>query len=144
MAEKISKPIIRVPITLQRRNAKRLDKLRAKELEAKHSKYHPGERNLPPIIHCRRPELNHYKNQTYSPFKRLPLASEHWMSRSTIGDFFAFAPYRGSSAETWHKYVPSPYDNLQFPKGEEKRFVTKEKPSFKDYDLDPRIIEVRS
>ena len=112
MASRVTKPVITIPVTVQRRMTKRQDKLRAKVLEAKHSRFNQGDRTIPPLISCRRSELDHYKGQTYPPFKKLPLASEHWMSRSTIGDFFAFNPFRGASATTWHKYVPSPYDNL--------------------------------
>ena len=99
MSSKIGKPVITIPIRVNQRAIKRQEKIRMRELEAKHSKYYKGDRNLPPIITCRRPELNHFKGQTYSPFKRLPLASEQWMSRKTIGDFFSFAPFRGGMYE---------------------------------------------
>ena len=85
MADKLSKPIISMPVTLQRRAVKNLDKKRAKELEARHSKYYRGDRNIPALIQCRRSEVNHFRGQVYNPFKKLPMASEHWMSRSTIG-----------------------------------------------------------
>ena len=91
MADKLSRPIISVPVTLQRRESKRLMKQRAKELEAKHSKYYRGDRKSPALIQCRRHELNHYRGQVYSPFNRLPLATEHWMSRSTIGEYVLVA-----------------------------------------------------
>ena len=74
-----------MPVTLQRRAVKNLDKKRAKELEARHSKYYRGDRNIPALIQCRRSEVNHFRGQVYNPFKKLPMASEHWMSRSTIG-----------------------------------------------------------
>ena len=91
MVDKLSRPIISVPVTLQRRESKRLMKQRAKELEAKHSKYYRGDRKSPALIQCRRQELNHYRGQVYSPFNRLPLATEHWMSRSTIGEYVLVA-----------------------------------------------------
>ena len=91
MADKLSRPIISVPVTLQRRESKRLMKQRAKELEAKHSKYYRGDRKSPALIQCRRHELNHYRGQVYSPFNRLPMATEHWMSRSTIGEYVLVA-----------------------------------------------------
>ena len=97
MSSKIGKPVITIPVRVNQRAIKRQEKLRMRELEAKHSKYYKGDRNLPPIITCRRPELNHFKGQTYPPFKRLPMASEQWMSRKTIGDFFSFAPFRGGN-----------------------------------------------
>ena len=85
MADKLSKPLVSMPVTLQRRAVKNLDKKRAKELEARHSKYYRGDRNIPALIQCRRSEVNHFRGQVYNPFKKLPMASEHWMSRSTIG-----------------------------------------------------------
>ena len=102
MAGRLAKPVISIPVPVQRRMAKREEKIRAKQLEAKHSRYYEGDRKLPPIISCRRPELDHYKGQMYASFKKLPMASEHWMSRSTIGDFFSFNPFRGASATSWY------------------------------------------
>ena len=142
MANRVTRPVISIPIKVQRTAAKRRDKMRAKQLEAQHSKYFEGDRTIPSIISCRRQELDHYKGQIYPPFKKLPLASEHWMSRSTIGDFFAFTPFRGSSATTWYKYVPSPYDNLILPGNAEQKLIKNSKPSFQDFpDLDNRLIE---
>ena len=145
MTSRVTKPVITIPVTVQRRMTKRQDKLRAKALEAKHSRFNQGDRNIPPLISCRRSEVNHYKGQTYPPFKKLPLASEHWMSRSTIGDFFSFNPFRGASATTWYKYVPSPYDNLILPDDLQKKLqqTTKSsKPSFGAFvDLDPRLVK---
>lgn len=141
MADKLSRPIISVPVTLQRRESKRLMKQRAKELEAKHSKYYRGDRKSPALIQCRRQELNHYRGQVYSPFNRLPLATEHWMSRSTIGDFFSFVPFRGPSSTTWYKYAPNPMDSFQFADGENQQKIigSVEKPSFKEYGFDERL-----
>lgn len=144
MAEKISKPIISIPVTLKRRATKRLEKLRAKELEEQFSKYNKGDRTIPALIQCRRQELNHYKNQTYSPYKRLPLASEHWLSRSTIGDFFSFVPHRGPSATTWYKYMPSVMENFQFAEGDIIKSQKSDKPTFEELNLDTRLIKVLS
>ena len=143
MANRVTRPVISVPLKVQRTEAKRQDKLRAKQLEAQHSRYFEGDRTIPPLISCRRQELDHYKGQMYAPFKKLPMASEHWMSRSTIGDFFAFAPFRGSSATSWYKYVPSPYDNLILPESTQQKvqMMRNSKPSFSDFsDLDSRLI----
>ena len=97
MSNKIAKPVITIPLRVNQRAVKRQEKIRMKELEAKHSKYYKGDRTLPPLIKCRRSELDHYKGQIYPSFKKLPMATEHWMSRSTIGDFFAFIPFRGGN-----------------------------------------------
>ena len=140
MADKLSKPIISMPVTLQRRAAKNLDKQRAKELEARHSKYYRGDRNIPALIQCRRSEVNHFRGQVYNPFKKLPMASEHWMSRSTIGDYFAFSPFRAPSATSWYKYAPTPDDSFQFAEGEKQKISESAKPSFKEYGFDDRLL----
>lgn len=142
MSRNVSKPVISIPTVVHRRAVKRSEKIRAKELEEAHSRYYKGDRNIPPVISCRRPELNHYKGQQYAPFKRLPLASEHWMSRSTIGDFFSFNPFRAASATSWYKYVPRAFDRLQFSEEDSVKIRLKgaDKPSFDDFELDPRIV----
>jgi len=140
MADKLSKPIISMPVTLQRRAVKNLDKKRAKELEARHSKYYRGDRNIPALIQCRRSEVNHFRGQVYNPFKKLPMASEHWMSRSTIGDYFAFSPFRAPSATSWYKYAPTPEDSFQFAEGEKQKISKSAKPSFKEYGFDDRLL----
>jgi len=140
MADKLSKPIISMPVTLQRRAVKNLDKKRAKELEARHSKYYRGDRNIPALIQCRRSEVNHFRGQVYNPFKKLPMASEHWMSRSTIGDYFAFSPFRAPSATSWYKYAPTPDDSFQFAEGEKQKISESAKPSFKEYGFDDRLL----
>jgi hypothetical protein len=121
MASKVSKPIISIPVTVHHRAIKRQDKLRSKALQAEHSKFHAGDRSIPALIKCRRPELNHFKGQIYAPFKTLPMATEHWMSRRTIGDYFSFCPFRGASATNWHKYLPHQShleDSIQFAENE--------------------------
>jgi len=129
-----------MPVTLQRRAVKNLDKKRAKELEARHSKYYRGDRNIPALIQCRRSEVNHFRGQVYNPFKKLPMASEHWMSRSTIGDYFAFSPFRAPSATSWYKYAPTPDDSFQFAEGEKQKISESAKPSFKEYGFDDRLL----
>ena len=99
MSNKIAKPIISIPVRVNQRAIKRQEKIRIKELEEAHSRYSKGDLKFP-IIKCRRPELDHFRGQTYAPFKSLPMASEHWMSRSTIGDFFSFVPFRSGKVSS--------------------------------------------
>ena len=54
MANRVTRPVISVPLKVQRTEAKRQDKLRAKQLEAQHSRYFEGDRTIPPLISCRR------------------------------------------------------------------------------------------
>ena len=44
--------------------------------------------------------------QVYSPYKSMPMASEHWQNRGTIGDFFTLVPFHGnySESEQWNKF----------------------------------------
>ena len=39
------------------------------------------------------------------PHFKLPLASEHWPSRKSIGDYFSFSAFRGAPATQWHKIL---------------------------------------
>lgn len=81
------KPVIRFPVKLQEKALKRKEK---KRLEGLVQGFNPGDRTRTPIIDCRRSQLNHYPGQVYKKWKKLPLASEHWYSRRSIGDFFTF------------------------------------------------------
>ncbi len=81
------KAVIRSPLPLQRKALKRSSKVLFGRMDR-----FEGERDRPVIL-CRRTELNHYYRQTYSKVDRVPLASEHWQSRRTHGDFFTFMPW---------------------------------------------------
>ena len=113
MSNKIAKPIISIPVRVNQRAIKRQEKIRIKELEEAHSRYSKGDRKFP-IIKCRRSELDHFRGQTYAPFKGLPMASEHWMSRSTIGDFFSFVPFRGGESRIFSKRFVKLIDKKYF------------------------------
>ena len=113
MSNKIAKPIISIPVRINQRAIKRQEKIRIKELEEAHSRYSKGDRKFP-IIKCRRSELDHFRGQTYAPFKGLPMASEHWMSRSTIGDFFSFVPFRGGESRIFSKRFVKLIDKKYF------------------------------
>ncbi len=84
------KPIIRTPVPMQRKALKR----KSKVLFGRMDRFE-GERHRP-VIQCRRPELDHFFRQTYSKVDRVPLASEHWQSRKTHGDYFTFTAWNGS------------------------------------------------
>ena len=100
------KTVIKLPLRVERRAAKRLEAQKLKALQESGTAYPKGNRDLPPIISCRRPELNHYFGQKYNPYTgKLPLASEHWPSRRSIGDYFSFGAFRGPPATQWHKIL---------------------------------------
>ncbi|KAK7582485.1 hypothetical protein V9T40_013930 [Parthenolecanium corni] len=46
-----------------------------------------------PVIMCKDKSKNHYRNQTYSKFKPVPLASENWKSYKSTGDYFTIHIY---------------------------------------------------
>ena len=100
------KTVIKYPLRVEQRAAKRLEAKKLKALQESGTAYPKGNRDMPPIISCRRPELNHYFGQKYNPFTgKLPMASEHWASRKTIGDYFSFSAFRGAPATQWHKIL---------------------------------------
>ena len=100
------KTIIKLPRVVERRATKRLEAKKLEALRESGTSYPRGNRDIPPIISCRRTELNHYFGQRYNPFiGKFPLASQHWASRKTIGDYFSFSAFRGSPATQWHKIL---------------------------------------
>ncbi len=133
-------PIITLPVRVHQRALKRREKQRGKELEAMHEKYYRGDRDVPPIVSCRRTELNHFKGQVYPPFKKLPLASEHWPSRRTVGDFFSFNPFRGAAATNWFYQGGKDNDPLQYADDDENTKRDSVPPTFSDYSLDKRLV----
>jgi hypothetical protein len=34
----------------------------------------------------------------------MPMATEHWHNRGTIGDFFTIVPFHGNYSEQWNKF----------------------------------------
>ena len=62
------------------------------------------------------------------------------MNGSTIGDYFAFSPFRAPSATSWYKYAPTPDDSFQFAEGEKQEISESAKPSFKEYGFDDRLL----
>ena len=161
MSNKIAKPIISIPVRVNQRAIKRQEKIRIKELEEVHSRYSKGDGKFP-IIKCRRQELDHFRGQTYAPFKSLPMASEHWMSRSTIGDFFSFVPFRGgenrifgkkfvtwnillfsAAATKWFNYEETFDENaIQYPKENEEfvKSMLMHAPKFENFGLDSSLV----
>ena len=113
-ASTAGKTVIKVPLRVERRAAKRLEAKRLEALRESGTAYPRGNRDIPPIIACRRTELNHYFGQRYNPFiGKLPLASEHWASRRTIGDYFSFSAFRGAPATNWHKILQKKLEREQ-------------------------------
>ncbi len=84
------KPVIRIPVRVQQKALKRVAKVRSSRFVMDRFE---GDRTLPPVIQCRRSELDHYQRQTYSKVDQIRLASEEWNSRSTRGDYFTFQDF---------------------------------------------------
>ncbi|XP_059080955.1 probable ATP-dependent RNA helicase DDX28 [Tigriopus californicus] len=85
-----AKPVIDIPVQVQRQAVKRMQKLRKRNW--KYPEVKTGDRTQP-ILVCRRSELDHFRNQSYRKLAKLQLASEHWHSRRTAGDYFTIKPY---------------------------------------------------
>jgi hypothetical protein len=49
-------------------------------------------------------EKHFFSKQVYSPYKSMPMATEHWHNRGTIGDFFTIVPFHGNYSEQWNKF----------------------------------------
>lgn len=47
----------------------------------------------PPIIRCKRSQLNHYPGIKYGKFEEVPLASKGWNHKKSRGDFFVINPF---------------------------------------------------
>ena len=124
------KPVITLPVRVHRRAIKRREKQRLEELEDSGSAYPKGNRDLPPVIACRRKELNFYQGQRHNPFKKLQLATEHWPSRSTIGDYFAFNAYKTPLSTNFHDRIVSLHT---------KEIIGNTRPDFQPLGLDSRL-----
>jgi superfamily II DNA/RNA helicase len=118
------KTVIKLPRVVEKRAIKRLETKKLEALRESGTSYPRGNRDIPPIISCRRTELNHYFGQRYNPFVgKFPLASEHWASRKTIGDYFSFSAFRGSPATQWHKILQRKLEREQMSMKEDTKDI---------------------
>ena len=62
------KTIIKIPYRVEQRAIKRANAKRLEALRESGTAYPRGNRDIPPVISCRRPELNHYLGQRYNPY----------------------------------------------------------------------------
>ena len=67
-ARTTGKTIISLPRRVEKRAIKRAQAKKLEALRESGTAYPRGNRDIPPIIACRRPELNHYLGQRYNPF----------------------------------------------------------------------------
>ncbi len=90
------KPVITIPVEVQKRALKRQEKLKRESVRKSVLGINDGDRSRC-LIRCRRSELDHFAGQTYNRYEKIPLASEHWQSKRTIGDFFSFPVFKSPS-----------------------------------------------
>ena len=109
---------ITIPLPVQTRALKRMrdPKKIQKDLDKQKLK------NNHVIISAKNKSLNHKKSQTYGTFDKLPLVSGGWHHRKSVGDYFTINPFRGPEATSFSSDL-------------------KTRPTFQDYDLDPRLVE---
>lgn len=84
----------------------------------KEKPYRNGKKHSPPpaerttlrkaedsIIQCKRPEFNHYRNDMYSKFDTVPLASKGWQHNKSKGDYFKINVISEAKKDTvfWHQ-----------------------------------------
>ena len=110
-------------------------------------------KNKPLVISTKRKELNQRKGQTYgrcwllassnAPHKsaleprleKLPLVSEGWHHRKSVGDHFTIQPIMGNKATNLNKSVNT---------GERKDLGGGRPPTFADYGLSPALVDALS
>eukprot|EP00092_Neocalanus_flemingeri_P010098 GFUD01010882.1.p1 GENE.GFUD01010882.1~~GFUD01010882.1.p1 ORF type:complete len:566 (-),score=115.39 GFUD01010882.1:314-1975(-) len=115
---KPSKLRITIPVPVQNRAMKRHrnPKNIQKDLDKAQLK------NKTVIISAKNTNLNHRKSQTYGAFDKLPLISDGWHHRKSIGDYFTINPFMSPDSTSFNKEFQHP-------------------PTFSDYGLDPRLVE---
>jgi len=109
---------ITIPVPVQNRNLKRIRKPRTIQKDLDKEKL----KNKHVIISAKNKSLNHRKSQTYGAFDKLPLVSGGWHHRKSIGDYFTINPFITPDSTGFRNEFRNP-------------------PTFRDYDLDPRLVE---
>jgi len=109
---------ITIPVPVQNRAIKRArdPKKIQKDLDKANLK------NKHVIISAKNTSLNHKLSQTYGKFDKLPLVSGGWHHRKSIGDYFTINPFMAPDSTSFRNEFRDP-------------------PTFRDYDLDPRLVE---
>jgi len=106
---------ITVPVPVQTRALKR--HRNPKNIAAALDKEKLKQRKV--IISSKRPELNHRLAQQYGIFDKLPLVSEGWYHRKSVGDHFTINPFQPHAATNFDE----------------------SNPKFADYPLDVRLVK---
>jgi len=99
------KPVITVPIPVEKRALKRHQKIEnlAKQRDKEKLK------NKPLVISCKRKELNHRQGQTYGKNSEVPLASGGWKHNKSYDDYFTINSFQPIKAQHFVKNnEPSP------------------------------------
>jgi len=122
---------ITVPVPVQERALRRQRK--PKNLKAAMDR--ETLKNKPLVISTKRKELNQRKGQTYGRLEKLPLVSEGWHHRKSVGDHFTIQPIMGNKATNLNKS-----EN----KGERKDLGGGRPPTFADYGLSPALVDALS
>ncbi len=94
MSERL--PVIRIPVKFNEKYVRGMEKRRRAAIIGG---YNEGDKKRP-IIVCRRSEFNHYVGKTYKSWKKLPLVSESWRSRRSVGDYFSFTNFGKSGSDS--------------------------------------------
>jgi len=106
-----AKPVITIPVEVERRAIKRHQKLKSitKDMDRDRLK------NKPTLISCRRQELNHKAGQQYGTLDTVALATQGWKNRKSFGDYFSINPIMANKATSFTDklgYTPT-FNQLQ-------------------------------
>ena len=116
------KPVITIPVPVQKRALKRQDKIRRESIRKSQAGINDGDRSRC-VLRCRVKGLDHFMGQNYDRYKKIPLATEMWQNKGTKGDHFSILPHKRPT----HKIT----DRADV--------------SFSDYEeIDPRLVEALS
>ena len=116
------KPVITIPVPVQKRALKRQEKMKRERIRKSQAGVNDGDRSRC-VLRCRVKGLDHYMGQNYDRYKKIPLATEMWQNKGTKGDHFTILPHKPPT----HK------------------ITDRERVSFSDYEeIDPRLVDALS
>ena len=116
------KPVITIPVPVQKRALRRQEKIRRERIRKSQAGVNDGDRSRC-VLKCRVKGLDHYMGQNYDRYKKIPLATEMWQNKGTKGDHFSILPHKRPT----HK------------------ITDRDHVAFSDYEeIDPRLVEALS
>ncbi|XP_018393124.1 PREDICTED: probable ATP-dependent RNA helicase DDX28 [Cyphomyrmex costatus] len=91
-----------------------------------------------PIIVCKRKEFNFYKEQEYSKYEPIPLASKGWHHYKSKGDFFYIYPLTNVTKEAYSESLNTYNEAFNEKKEKEEEAYD----SFERFGLNPQLTDI--